>query len=177
MDFKTKPVSIIELRVYFKVFRTVFGVSDTGAFPVLEALERLPDVFENSNYEIVEDCKLPKKTMARCFLNQNSGYTIQIKQSVYDGACKDGYCKDLYRGFIIHEIAHVFMFSLGYTPIFERSFEDNTLPPYCSVEWQAKALSLEIMVPYTESEGMSREEIIKKYHVSKSFAYYRTNKR
>lgn len=67
-------------------------------------------------------------------------------------------------------MAHVFLFNIGFTPIYERSFADNELPAYCSVEWQAKALTAEIMIPYYESKEMNQKEIENNYHVSKAFA-------
>lgn len=54
-----------------------------------------------------------------------------------------------------------------------RSFDNGEIPAYCSAEWQAKALCGEVMVPYEASIGMSKEEIIAKYHVSKGIANYR----
>lgn len=171
MDYKTKPTRRKDLRRYARILRKLFGVPNTGAFPVLKALERLCDIFKNCDYLVVEDEKLPPKTMARCAQNEAGGYTIEIRQSVYDGA----YAKHTgaFLGFICHEICHVFLFKIGFTPVFERSLEDKALPAYCSVEWQAKALCGEVMIPYQESAGMSVEEIMKTYHCSKGFAQYR----
>ena len=168
MDYKTKPTSRKDLRQYSTYFRKLFDVPLTGAFPVLNALEKLPDVFDNSNYTVVEDKKLSPRTMAQCSPNDLGGFTIEIKESVYKGA----YDKKIgaYLGFICHEIAHIFLFHIGFSPIYARSFADNELPAYCSVEWQAKALCAEIMIPYEESHGMNIEEIQEKYHVSMAFA-------
>ena len=86
MDFKTKPTSRKDLRAYAKVLRKLFNVPENGKFPVLEVLERLEDVFPNTNVEIVDDSKLNKKTMVHCFLNTLGGYTIEIKETVYNEA-------------------------------------------------------------------------------------------
>ena len=168
MDYKTKPTSRKDLRRYSRIVRRLFGVPETGPFPVLLALERVGDVFKNCNYIVVEDNRLPPQTMARCVPNDMGGFTIEIKQSVYDGA----YEKKIgaFLGFICHEICHIFLFKIGFTPVYERSFADNTITPYCSVEWQAKALCAEVMIPYNESEGMSVEDICARYHCSKAFA-------
>ena len=106
--------------------------------------------------------------MARCTPNNQQGFTIEIKETVYIGA----YEKQIgaFLGFICHEICHVFLFKIGFMPVFERSFEDNELPAYCSVEWQAKALCAEVMIPYRETIGMKADDIEEKYHVSKAFA-------
>ena len=173
MDYLTKPTSRKDIRKFARIFRKLFRVPEDGRFPVLEALELVPSVFKGSTYEIVEDNKLPAKTMAHCFANNAGGYTIQIKESVYVGA----YEKHIgaFLGFICHEICHVFLFYIGFTPIHARSFDDEELPRYCSVEWQCKALTGEVMIPYNESRGMSEEQIIRKYHVSKAFAEVRRN--
>ena len=73
-------------------------------------------------------------------------------------------------GFICHEICHIFLFKIGFTPVYERSFADNTIPAYCSVEWQAKALCAEVMIPYQETIGMNVQDIYTTYHCSKAFA-------
>ena len=165
MDYITKPVSRNQLREFAKIFRELFGVANTGPFPVLEALEKLPDVFPGSTFHVVDDEELPKNVVAQCIKNDDDGFVIELKQFVYDGALNGiGACC----GFIIHEIAHVFMYEIGYRPVLQRSFAE--MPLYCSVEWQVKALAGEIAMPYEETEGMSVPEIMKKYNVSKGFA-------
>ena len=148
MDYKTKGTSRERLRAYAKYFRELFDVPQTGVFPVLEILDRLSDVFENTYYEIVDDGELEPSTMAACTPIEGGGFKIEIKESVYRGAYEnnDGAC----RGFILHEVCHVFLFSIGFTPLFEKSFADGEIPAYCSVEWQAKTLCGEVMIPYEE---------------------------
>lgn len=168
MDYETKSTSRKDLRKYAVYFRKIFGVAMEGAFPVLNALEMMPDIFDGCGYIIVEDKKLPPKTMARCTPNDCGGYTIEIKESVYVGA----YEKQIgaFLGFICHELCHVFLFEIGFTPIYNRTFEDGELPAYRSVEWQAKALCAEVMIPFNESQGMKPSAIVEKYHVSQAFA-------
>ena len=168
MDYKTKPTSRRDLRCYSQILRKIFKVPLTGPFPVLESLDKISNIFKNCNYEIVEDKKLPPQTMAWCTPNDQGGFTIEIKESIYVGA----YEKQIgaFLGFICHEICHIFLFHIGFTPIFERSFKNNELPAYCSVEWQAKALCAEVMIPYEETKGMSSSLIESTYHVSKAFA-------
>lgn len=171
MDYSTKSISRADLRKLAPIFRFLFGVKNTGPFPVLYALEELPDVFSGCNYIVVPDDELPPKTMARCYRNDNlDGYTIEIRTSVYEGAY-DGI--GAFLGFICHELCHIFLFKLGFTPIHARSFDDNELPAYCSVEWQAKALTGEVMIPREESKGMCESEIMDYYHVSQGFADHR----
>lgn len=170
MDYETKPLTRETIRSFVPYYRELFDVPHTGPFPVLEALEKIPDVFKGSRYEIVEDGELEPKVMAQCTPNELGGFTIKIKESVYVGAYENGV--GAFLGFINHEICHVFLFFIGYTPIYKCSFENNELPAYSSVEWQAKALNGEVMIPYDECKNMSKKEIIKKYHVSDSFADY-----
>lgn len=171
MDYETKPVSRSDLRKYAEILRLVFHVPKTGPFPVLEVLDKITDVFNGSNYVIVEDKELPPNTMAQCTPNDAGGFTIEIKQSVYEGAYK--HHTGALLGFICHEICHVFLFKIGYTPIYARSFEEGELPAYRSVEWQAKALCGEVMIPYEESRGMKPKAIQEIYQVSEAFAKYR----
>ena len=168
MDYKTKPTSRKDLRKYSQILRKLFGIPLTGRFPVLYALEKIGDVFEGCNYVVLEDNCFSPQTMARCMRNDSGGYTIEIKQSVYDGAVYQNI--GAFLGFICHEICHVFLFEIGFVPVYEYSFNENTLPAYCSVEWQAKTLCAEVMIPFEESNGMSVKEIVETYHCSKSFA-------
>lgn len=168
MDYQTKPTSRKDLRRFSKILRSVFGVPPEGAFPILFVLDKLHLIFKDCTYDIVEDDKLPPKTMAQCTPNDDGGFIIEIKSSVYKGAYEgnSGACL----GFICHELCHVFLFKIGFRPIYERSFDDSELPAYCSVEWQAKALCAEVMIPYEESHGMTVQELVDTYHVSQAFA-------
>ncbi|MDO4467703.1 MAG: ImmA/IrrE family metallo-endopeptidase [Bacillota bacterium] len=55
----------------------------------------------------------------------------------------------------------------------ERSFENGTIKAYESVEWQAKALCGEFMMPYDETIDMTLNDIVKNYGVSLEQAKYR----
>lgn len=91
MDYLTKPTNREELRLLSVLFRKMFGVNHTQAFPVLEALERIPDVFPGTVVKIVQDKELPMNTPARCFPNEVGDFTIEIKESIYQGAYKKKY--------------------------------------------------------------------------------------
>lgn len=171
MDYQTKPISRNDLRRLSPYFRELFHVPRGGSFPVIEVLDRIPDVFPGSNYVILEDSQLPPKVMAQCSFNDSGGMTIEIRETVYDGAYR--HRNGAFRGFICHEICHLFLFTIGYTPIVTRSFEDGELPAYCSVEWQAKALCGEVMIPFEESRDMNQKELMQTYQVSRAFAAFR----
>lgn len=172
MDYLTKPVNRRELRSYSIFFRYLFGVeNDTDPFPVIEALEKVPDVFKGTTPSILDDADMPANVPARCYPDSSGNFTIEIKNSVYEGARKHKI--GAYLGFICHEICHVFLYKIGYTPIIERSFDNNKIVPYRSVEWQTKALCGEVMMPYEATRYMSVKEIEEVYSVSKGFASYR----
>lgn len=168
MDYMTKPTSREKLRNLSKIFRIIFKSDTSGKFDVINAFEILPDVFEGTNCQIVEDGDLPANIPARCYPDENGNFTLEIKNSIYMGAYKKGI--GAYRGHICHEICHVFLYKIGFTPVFNRQFGNNEIAPYCSVEWQAKALCGEVMMPYDETCGMPAEKIMQAYGVSKGFA-------
>lgn len=168
MDYRTKPTSRVFLRLLAPWLRSLFGVYDMAQpFPVLQALEMLPDVFDETTVEIVEDDEMPYCEKANCVV-EDEGFTIKIKQSVYDSAYKDGNGAAL--GFICHEICHVFLYKVGFQPIMSCSFANNAIPAYCSVEWQTKALCGEVMMPYEATKNLSEEQIVQQFKVSKAFA-------
>jgi len=173
MDYETKPTSRREIRTISKYVRKIFGCeSDNEPFPVLEALEKIPDLFPNTNYEIVSDEELSGNVFAYCFPKPEGGFTIRIKQTVYDGAFENKIAA--FRCFICHEICHVVLFFLGFTPVSNRAISDfSEIPSYKSVEWQAKALTGEVMIPYDATVGMTAKEIAKKYLVTEASARYR----
>ena len=123
MDYETKPTSRNNLRNFAKECRKLFDVPLTGPFPVLEALEKLPDVLPNCNYVVLEDDDFPSNVMARCYFNDSNGMTIEIRDSVYTAAYENGVgmCLD----FICHEICHVFLFFIGFVPLFDRAFKNS----------------------------------------------------
>ena len=80
-----------------------------------------------------------------------------------------------YRAHILHEICHAILCLLGFTPILDRAFKNNELKPFESMEWQAKALCGEILMPYEETEGLSVRQIRHLCQVSRESAELRYN--
>ena len=78
---------------------------------------------------------------------------------------------------IIHEIAHAFLCLLGFTPILDRQFKNNSLRAFESMEWQAKALAGEIMMDYEKTKRMSVLELSLKCGVSEDSAMNRVKLR
>lgn len=169
MDYITKATSRNELRTIAKTLRDEWQLPSTGPLPVLEILERVPIILKNCSVEIVEDAELPPSVPAQCEMDAKGHFTIKIKETIYDGACRN---VGGYRMHIMHEICHLVLYKLGFTPIFERRHKDS-IPVYCTVEWQVKALCGELMMPYEESKCMNAEEIATYYGVSRKAANYR----
>lgn len=176
MDYKTKPLSRKDIRRFAKIFRKAFGASPIGPFPVLEALESVPDIFPGSDFLIVQDEDLPTTVPCRCIPNGKmaDSFTIEIKDSVYSGVYANQ--TGAYRDHICHEMCHLFLFYIGYRPFMERCYHERDLKKYESVEWQAKALCGEVMLPFNETRGYDDPEILAEiYGVSKAQAKYRIN--
>lgn len=171
MDYITKRLSRKDIRQFAIVFRKIFGVEQDVPFPVLYALEKVPDIFKGSAVCVVKDSELPPNIPARCTPLSDGGFLIEISETDYEGA----YSRSVggYLAHICHEMCHAFLFTLGYTPIYERSFHNREVRPCESVEWQAKALCGEVMMPYEATIDLTVEQIAAKYHVSLEAAMYR----
>lgn len=167
MDYKTKATTREELRKLANAFDIIAETNGSIYKPVVELLNRLRDIMPFVHYEIVDDDAFEFNVPARGYPDINGNYTIEIKESVYEGAIKG---VGAYRGFIMHEIFHPFLLLMGFVPIYERSFENGELSPYESVEWQVKAITGEYMMDYKQTEGLSENEIVEKCGVSKGFA-------
>ena len=170
MDYKTKPLSRERIRQIGNEFREKISLTRDEPFPVLHVLDKLRDLFNNCGYDVLEDDEFPFKTMGRTIRREDGTYSIEIPLSIYNGALKG---VGAYRNHICHELAHVILFKKGYTPLSECGFENYELHAYESVEWQAKALCGELMMPYEATKNMSVREIVKKFGVSKESARIR----
>lgn len=60
---------------------------------------------------------------------------------------------------ILHEICHVILFEAGFFPFMDRTYKIGELKPFESVEWQAKDLAGEMMMPYEETKDKSAKAI------------------
>jgi hypothetical protein len=167
MDYKTKGISRLELRKMAKAFDVMVGTENQMYKPVVELLDRLPDIMSNVYYEVVDDFAFELNVPARGYFNNEGNYIIQIKNYVYEGAIEG---IGAYRGFIMHEIFHPYMIKMGFVPLLERNFKDGELYYYESVEWQVKAITGEYMMDFEATKNLSKQEIIEMCGVSKGFA-------
>lgn len=167
MDYKTKPTTRHELRKLAQAFDVIMGTEKYLYKPVVELLDKISDIMPFVHYEIVEDDAFEYNVPARGYFNINREYLIEIKEYVYEGAIKG---VGAYRGFIMHEIFHPFLLTMGFVPLYERNFKDGELNPYESGEWQVKAITGEYMMNYEQTKNLAKDEIIEKCGVSKAFA-------
>lgn len=157
MDYKTLPTSREELRKVAKAVRKIFKCKNKYRFDVIDAFEKMPSIFPQVTCTVVEDEDIPGEIPARCIPDMNGNYLIEVKNTVYEGAITG---TGGYRAHILHEMCHAILCILGFTPILERAFKNKELPAFESMEWQAKALCGEILMPYEETEGLSVRQII-----------------
>ncbi|MBO5578776.1 MAG: hypothetical protein J5955_06735 [Bacilli bacterium] len=175
MDYKTKPISRKDLRAIARWFRHQFKCKNKFRFDVINAFERIHQLFPQITTEVVEsestDVITNLNVPAACNPDMNGGYHIAVREHVYEGACRG---IGGYRAHILHEMCHAILCLLGFTPILDRAFNNNEIEPcYLSMEWQAKALAGEILVPYEETIGMSKKKIRFLCKVSDPLAKYR----
>ena len=172
MDYKTKPTSREELREIAKFIREIFSCKNKYRFDVIDAFERAPVVLPAIVCLVVEDDEFEENIPARCVPDFNGNYTVEVKSSVYDGAIEG---IGGYRAHILHEMCHAILCLLGFTPILDREFKNNELKPFESMEWQAKALCGEVLMPYEETKNLSVNQIRHLCQVSRESAELRYN--
>ena len=166
VDYETKPLSRRKIRILAKAIRLFFKIKSIK-FPVMDILEQLDEY--GVTYIVEEDKKFKKDVMA--YLEPNiDGYCIHIRNSVYDGACEgEGNCI----GYICHEECHFFLIEFfGFKPIFGRALNERKIPACRSMEWQAKAMCGELMIPINECYAMTVEEIVDETNSSFQQAEY-----
>ena len=170
MDYRTKPLKREQIREIASFVRTnIFKCKNKYYFDVIKALELMPHKFNNVTFEIVDDNDPDLEDVpATTIPDLNGNYLIKIKESVYEGA----YFRKVggYRNHIMHEISHCILFILGFFPHIDVAYGNRDLKPYESVEWQAKALAGEILIPYEATRGMDYKAIKKRCKVSEDAA-------
>ncbi len=164
-DYIVEPKSRKELRCLANALREHLGLENELWIPIVELLDVFAEIFDDFNYEIVQDNALPKGVHAETDIRSGN---ILIKESVYERAC-DGKGRD--RMTIAHEIAHYFMLCFcGFK--LQRAFDAKKVPPYMDPEWQAKCFAGEFMAAYHLTEGMSPAEIARFCGISRDAAIY-----
>ena len=158
-NYMVEAKSRANLRSLARVLREHLHLDDVLYFPIVELLDVMTELFDDFNYEVVEDKVLSKKVHADTDIR--TGH-IRIKESVYEGAC-NGEGRD--RMTIAHEIGHYFTLRFcGFR--LERNFSGGKIPAFRDPEWQAKCFAGELMVPAHRVKGMDAYEIADQCGVS-----------
>lgn len=164
-----EPKSRKELRSLALKIREAFGLRDCLYFPIVDFMEHLmPKMFDNFNFEIVEDNELLPNQDAVTVIENGFG-TVKIKQSVYEGAC-DG--NGRHRMTLAHEVVGHFIpvCVLGFK--FYRSFGNREVEAYRDPEWHAKCIAGEFMMPAHLVRDCKPKQLMEKCGVSEAAAKY-----
>lgn len=183
MDYEPRVIlGRDQIRLISKFFRKLVKVR-TIKFPVLKVLDILETKFpDNLYYLIDEDANFDSNVMAVLETEDYEHFCIRMRQSVYDKALLgDGASL----GYICHEMCHfilIYVFGIGpklYTsPSGMTLAKTVTAKPqkaYLSMEWQAKALCGEVMIPYERCKNYDLREIVTKTNSSYDQARYFLN--
>lgn len=154
-----KPMSRIKLRTMANKIRQLTKISDDEPFPVVRFLEMILSEWDYE-MDIVSD------------ENMESNYAeiipslkiFRIRECVYLNAIAGSH-RDRFT--IAHEIGHLFLHD-DITVSFARN--EKSIPAYKNPEWQANTFAAELLVPHGKIDGMTADEISKKYGVSKKVA-------
>ena len=174
MDYLTKGISREDIRSIARWFREINGTKNKLRFDSVGAFESFPLYFPNVTTEIVQDddgSEFSIDSPGTCIPDMNGNYRILIREKTYNDASRGVGGP---RSHLVHEMSHAILCMLGFTPVLERSYKNGEICPcYKSMEWQAKALTGEIMVPYERTIGMTARQIKHYCKVSKDCAEMR----
>lgn len=157
--YETDSMSRKDIYLYAKQLRKAFNVGKRLYFPVCEIFECFPILFPECTIEICPDSDFDKETHGTTDINNK---IIKIKESVYDSAVK-GNGRD--RATLLHEMSHYLLLVVSSMSL-TRKFSNKRPPAYKDPEWQAKALTGELMMPRHLIKDLSIEEIMHKCGVS-----------
>jgi Zn-dependent peptidase ImmA (M78 family) len=138
-------------------------------FLIVKFLEEFHQIDERFAFEILSADEISAGLHAQTIPSQ---YKIQIREDVYDNAVM-GEGRD--RMTIAHEFGHYFLHQ-GLESSFMQADDAYEIKPYEDPEWQAKAFAGELLIPYTEREKLSVDEIVEIFKVSEDVASYQKNR-
>ena len=158
-NYMVEAKSRDDLRNLARQFRKLLRLEDELYFPIVELLDVMTVLFDDFNYEIVEDNVFTENVHADTDIK--TGH-IRIRESVYAGACS-GEGRD--RMTIAHEIGHYFTICVcGFK--LTQNFGGKRIPAFQDPEWQAKCFAGELMVAAHHVKGMNKYEIAERCGVS-----------
>ena len=173
IDYETYPISRKNIRFLAEFIRDKLHIKTTK-FPVIKLLDYLEQNYDDINYSVDSDSDFEENVMAYLDESITGMYTIHIRNSVYEAACNGD---KMSIGFICHEMSHYFMICwFGFKPKYGRILGEKKIEKFRSIEWQAKALCGELMIPYENFITKSIDKIMNETDSSYSQAkYYKEN--
>lgn len=160
------PLSRYDIRNIAKKFRERFGKGDKLFFPIVEVMEILAYYGKNFNLEYV-----PVNEMKNFHGLTLPDGTIKIREDVYERAANGN---GMDRDTMAHELGH-WLLHRGNKA--HPKLSGDKVPVYMSPEWQAKAFSGELLVPYDLIRpDMSEYDVANMCGVSISAARYQLSK-
>lgn len=145
------------------LLRSRLGLTHTPYFPVLPFLENvLPQIDPSFCLEVLDDRDLPG-VYAEYIPSTN---VIRVKSSVYEAAVSGHW---LARSTLAHELGHYYYHD-EHSVRYAKLDHLERVPPDFDPERQANVFAAELLAPISLIEGMSKEQIGKKFGVSYALA-------
>ena len=146
--------------------RKMFRLDQKFKFPIVKFMEMLPEFIEDFDFQI-----WPTYAMKNYHgLTMDNGLVV-IREDVYIKAANDDGCA---RDTMAHELGHWFLHRGKKA---HARIANGPVPAYESPEWQAKAFSGELLVPFhLIDKSMTADEVARLCGVSRSAAAYQLKK-
>ena len=156
---RVKPISRDDLREIAKSIRSILQLENTPYFPVIRFLEILQRTQKDFDFQIVEKTELAKGMFSN--YNPLKGL-VSIIETYYVMAIEgNGFA----RWTILHECAHYILHRDQLAALARQDNEPHK--PYEDSEWQANALTCELLMPIEMiNADMTEEEVAEKFGVS-----------
>ena len=158
---KVPPCSRRDLRAIASKVHRLLRYDGVSPFPVVEVVELvLPKLVPGFEFQVISKDEMGDDH-GRTYPDKRLMY---IREDVYEGACA-GRGRDRFT--IGHELSHQLLHE-GVDVALARSNLQHAV--YEDSEWQANALSGELLMPYERIRGLTVEQIVSTYQVSPSAA-------
>lgn len=168
------PLSIKSIREYALRLRRLLGINDKDPVNVPKLYDKLASSFEKVKFRF-EYKILPDNSPE--FEKGEEGYTdmetgrISIRESVFEKACTEKNTRAVFT--LTHELGHFFLHYLQGSSRLHRLPSGVSCPIFMETEWQANIFASEFLMPFEECIGLTSEEIMHKFNVSKKAAEVR----
>lgn len=158
---KVPPCSRRDLRTLAANIHEALHYDGISPFPVVEMVELvLPKLVAGFEFQVIPKAEMGDEH-GRTYPDKHLMY---IREDVYEGACR-GCGRDRFT--IGHELSHQLLhedvdITLARSDLRHKTYEDS--------EWQANALSGELLMPFKKIRRLTINQIVSTYQVSLSAA-------